>query len=100
MKDKGLVVLSCCSHAGIINVVRHAQRMTNQENVHAVVGGLHLTGGIFEPIIPRTIDELAAIGPEVVVPCHCTGWRATHELARRMPGAYVQTSVGTRLHFG
>ncbi|HET9001192.1 MAG TPA: MBL fold metallo-hydrolase [bacterium] len=99
LKDKGLVVLSCCSHAGIINVLRHAQRMTGQEKVYAVIGGLHLTGGIFEPIIPRTLDELVAIGPEVVVPCHCTGWKATHELARRLPGAYVQTSVGTRLHF-
>ncbi len=99
LRDKGLVVLSCCSHAGIINVLRHAQQITGQHNVYAVVGGLHLTGGLFEPIIPRTIDELAAIGPDVLVPCHCTGWKATHELARRLPDAYVQTSVGTRLHF-
>lgn len=99
LKEKGLVVLSCCSHAGIINVLRHARQITGQQEVYAVVGGLHLTGGLFEPIIPRTIDELAAIGPKVLVPCHCTGWKATHELARRLPDAYVQTSVGTRLHF-
>lgn len=99
LKDKGLVVLSCCSHAGIINVLRHVRQITGQDKVYAVVGGLHLTGGLFEPIIPRTIDELAAIGPDVLVPCHCTGWKATHELARRLPEAYVQTSVGTRLHF-
>ncbi len=99
LKDKGLIVLSCCSHAGIINVLRHAQQITGLKKVYAVVGGLHLTGGIFEAIIPRTIEELAAIGPEVLVPCHCTGWKATHELARRLPEAYVQTSVGTRLHF-
>ncbi len=99
VQGKGLVVLSSCSHAGVINVLRHAQRLTGIEKVHAFVGGLHLTGGLFEQIIPRTIEELARIGPEVVVPGHCTGWRATHELARRMPEAYVQTSVGTRLHF-
>jgi 7,8-dihydropterin-6-yl-methyl-4-(beta-D-ribofuranosyl)aminobenzene 5'-phosphate synthase len=98
LKDKGLVILSCCSHAGIINVLRHAQQVTGEQRVYAVVGGLHLTGGLFEPIIPRTIDELAAIRPEVLVPCHCTGWKATHELARRLPEAYVQSSVGTRLH--
>lgn len=98
LKDKGLVVLSCCSHAGIINVLRHAQQITGEPRVYAVVGGLHLTGGLFEPIIPRTIDELAATRPEVLVPCHCTGWKATHELARRLPEAYVQSSVGTRLH--
>jgi len=99
LKGKGLVVLSSCSHAGIINVLRHAQRLTGLRKVNAVVGGLHLTGEIFEPIIPRTIEALSAIGPDIVVPCHCTGWKATHELARRLPGAYVQTSVGTRLHF-
>ncbi len=99
LKGQGLVVLSMCSHAGIINVLRHAQRLTGQTKVHAVAGGLHLTGGVFEAIIPRTMEELAAIGPEVVVPCHCTGWKATHELARRLPKAYVQASVGTRLHF-
>jgi len=42
---------------------------------------------------------LAAIGPALVVPGHCTGWKATHEVARAMPEAYVQPSVGTRLHF-
>lgn len=99
VKDKGLVVLSSCSHFGIINVLRHAQRMTGVERIHAVVGGMHLTGAIMEPVIPRTLDELAALCPDLLVPGHCTGWKATHELARRLPDAYIQSSVGTRLHF-
>jgi len=99
VKGKGLVVLSSCSHAGVINVLRHAQRLTGIETVYAFVGGLHLTGGLFEPIIPRTISELAAIGPQVIVPGHCTGWKATHELSRQLPDAYLQTCVGTQLHF-
>ena len=99
VRDRGLVVLTGCSHAGAINVLRQAQRLTGVDRVHALVGGLPLTGGIFEPLIPPTLDELVAIGPTWVVPGHCTGWVATHELARRMPQAYVQTSVGTRLRF-
>jgi len=99
VKDKGLVVLSSCSHAGVINVLRHAQRLTGIDKVYAFVGGMHLTGGLFEPIIPRTITELISIGPGIVVPGHCTGWKATHEVARQLPDAYIQTSVGTRLHF-
>jgi len=99
LKDKGLVILSSCSHAGAINVIRYAQRMTGVEHIHAFVGGLHLTGGLFEHIIPQTVEELARIKPDIIVPGHCTGWRATHELARRLPNAYVQTSVGTRMHF-
>jgi len=98
LKDKGLVVLSSCSHAGVINVLRHVQQLTGIDNVYAFIGGLHLTGGLFEAIIPRTIAELAAIGPALVVPGHCTGWKATHEVARQLSDAYIQTSVGTRLH--
>ena len=99
LRDCGLVVLSSCSHAGAINVLRHAQAITGVEQVHAFVGGMHLTGGIYEQIIPRTMDELAALAPAVVVPGHCTGWTAQHALARRLPDAYIQTSVGAVLHF-
>jgi 7,8-dihydropterin-6-yl-methyl-4-(beta-D-ribofuranosyl)aminobenzene 5'-phosphate synthase len=99
LEGKGLVVLSGCSHSGAINAVRQAQRLTGEDRVHAFVGGMHLTGGIFERLIPPTLDELAAIAPRWLVPGHCTGWRATHEIARRLPEAYVQTSVGTRLRF-
>jgi 7,8-dihydropterin-6-yl-methyl-4-(beta-D-ribofuranosyl)aminobenzene 5'-phosphate synthase len=99
LKNRGLVVLSSCSHAGVINILQHARRLTGIETVYAFVGGLHLSGAVFEAIIPRTIVELQAIGPSVIVPGHCTGWRATHELARALPTVYVQTSVGTTLHF-
>ena len=100
VNGKGLVVVSSCSHSGVINVLHNAQRLTGVERVHAFVGGLHLSGGLFEPIIPQTIRELAAIDPDMIVPGHCTGWKATHEIAGRMPEAFVQTSVGTRIHFG
>ena len=99
VRDRGLVVLSGCSHAGAINVLRQAQRLAGVERIHAFVGGMHLSGPAFEPLIPPTLDELVAIGPDWVVPGHCTGWRAQHELARRLPEAYVQTSVGTLLRF-
>ena len=99
LRDRGLVVLSACSHSGAVNVLRNAQRVTGEGKVHAFVGGLHLSGGLFEPIIAPTVAELSSIAPDWVVPGHCTGWRATHELARALPDAYIQTSVGTTLHF-
>lgn len=99
LKGKGLLVLTSCSHAGVINVLRHARRITGIEQVYGLVGGMHLTGDLMEPLIPRTLAELATIAPSVVVPGHCSGWKATHELARQMPEAYIQSSVGTRLHF-
>jgi 7,8-dihydropterin-6-yl-methyl-4-(beta-D-ribofuranosyl)aminobenzene 5'-phosphate synthase len=99
VRGRGLVILSGCGHSGIVNIVRHARRVTGVSEVHAVIGGFHLTGGLYEAIISRTVDELAAIGPRYVVPGHCTGWRAIHEIARRLPGAFLQTSVATRFEF-
>jgi 7,8-dihydropterin-6-yl-methyl-4-(beta-D-ribofuranosyl)aminobenzene 5'-phosphate synthase len=95
----GLVVLSSCSHAGAINVLKHAQQITGVARVHAFIGGLHLTGGLFEAIIPQTVSMLAALNPALVAPGHCTGWRAIHELARQLPGVFVQPSVGTTFRF-
>ena len=99
LKDRGLVVLTGCSHAGVINVLEHARRITGVDRVHAVIGGLHLTGAIFEPIIPDTLAALEAMQPDVVVAGHCTGWRAMQQIATRLPHAYVPSSVGTQLRF-
>ncbi len=99
VKGKGLVVLTGCGHAGAINILRNAQRLTGVGPIHAFVGGLHLTGGLFERIIPPTVTALEAIRPDYIVPGHCTGWKARHEIARRLPSAYLESSVGTRFHF-
>ena len=92
---KGLVILTGCGHAGIVNIVRYAQRLTGVDEVYAVLGGFHLNGPLFEPIIQQTCDGLATAGPEWLVPAHCTGWKATHALAARFPDAFIQSSVGT-----
>jgi 7,8-dihydropterin-6-yl-methyl-4-(beta-D-ribofuranosyl)aminobenzene 5'-phosphate synthase len=98
VKDRGLVVVSGCSHAGAINVLRNAQRLTGESRIAGFIGGCHLTGGIFEPIIEPTVEAFARAGVGRVVPAHCSGWRATL-LAARMPAAFVQPSVGTVLSF-
>ncbi len=96
VRDKGLVILTGCGHSGIVNIVRYARKLTGVDEVYAVLGGFHLSGPVFEPIIPATCEALAAFAPEVVVPAHCTGWRAVHALAATLPGAFIQNSVGTR----
>ena len=92
---KGLVVITGCGHAGIVNICRYAQRLTGVERLHAVLGGFHLGGMLFEPIIGPTVDALADLAPDVLVPSHCTGWKATHAIAARLPDAFIQNSVGT-----
>jgi 7,8-dihydropterin-6-yl-methyl-4-(beta-D-ribofuranosyl)aminobenzene 5'-phosphate synthase len=99
VKDKGLVIVSGCSHAGVVNVLRNAQRLTGETRVAGLIGGFHLTGGIFEPIIEPTVEALSAAGVARLLPAHCTGWRAVHLLARAMPTAFVQPAVGTVVSF-
>jgi 7,8-dihydropterin-6-yl-methyl-4-(beta-D-ribofuranosyl)aminobenzene 5'-phosphate synthase len=99
VKDKGLVVIGGCSHAGIINTVKHAQKAAQVDTVHAVLGGFHLTGPAFEPIIEPTIEVMKKIGPDYVVPMHCTGWNAINQFAEEMPGQFVLNSVGTTYVF-
>jgi 7,8-dihydropterin-6-yl-methyl-4-(beta-D-ribofuranosyl)aminobenzene 5'-phosphate synthase len=96
VRGQGLVVLTGCGHAGVVNIVRYARHLTGVEAVHAVMGGFHLTGGLFESIIPATVEALAELGPDVVVPAHCSGWKAASALAARLPEAFIQNTVGTR----
>jgi 7,8-dihydropterin-6-yl-methyl-4-(beta-D-ribofuranosyl)aminobenzene 5'-phosphate synthase len=99
VKGKGLVVISGCSHAGIINTVKHVQAAAQTSKVHAILGGFHLTGPIFEPIIGPTIEEMKKIGPDFVIPMHCTGWQAINQFAKEMPQQFVLTTVGTTYVF-
>ncbi len=92
---KGLVVLTGCGHAGVVNIARYAQRLTGGQPLYALIGGFHLNGPVFEPLIPRVLDDLAAMNPGWLVPAHCTGWRAQHAMSARFPAAFVPNTVGT-----
>lgn len=95
VRDRGLVVLTGCGHAGAVNICRYALRLTGTDRLAALLGGFHLNGPAFEPIIEPTVSALRDLAPDVVVPAHCTGWRAQHRLAAALPDAFVPNSVGT-----
>jgi 7,8-dihydropterin-6-yl-methyl-4-(beta-D-ribofuranosyl)aminobenzene 5'-phosphate synthase len=82
----------------VVNISRYAQRLTGGQPLYALLGGFHLSGPAFEPLIPRVLDDLAAMDPGVLVPAHCTGWRAQHAMSARFPDAFVPNSVGTSFH--
>lgn len=99
VKGKGLVIISGCSHAGAVNVLRNAQRLTGEPRIAGFIGGLHLTGGLFEAIIKPTVEAFTRAEVGRVLPAHCTGWRAVHAFAHAMPAAFVQPAVGTTISF-
>ncbi len=94
VKDKGLVIISGCAHAGIINTINYAKQVTGVETVYSVMGGFHLAGKTFETIIKSTVEELVKIDPTLIVPSHCTGWRAMFDIAKALPNSFVWNSVG------
>jgi 7,8-dihydropterin-6-yl-methyl-4-(beta-D-ribofuranosyl)aminobenzene 5'-phosphate synthase len=97
---KGLIVITGCGHAGVVNISRYATRLTGGLPLHALIGGFHLTGPLFEPLIPRVLADLAELHPDVLVPAHCTGWRAQHAMGAAFGDAFVPNSIGTRFVFG
>jgi 7,8-dihydropterin-6-yl-methyl-4-(beta-D-ribofuranosyl)aminobenzene 5'-phosphate synthase len=98
VQGKGLVVITGCGHAGIVNTVRHAQGITGVNRIYCILGGFHLIGDIGEPVINKTVEELKKFDPEVIVPCHCTGLNAIWEFERAFPEAFVLNTSGTKIH--
>jgi len=99
LKNKGLIILSGCAHAGIVNTVQYAVEVTGIEQVHAVMGGFHLSGPLFEPIIKRTTQELQKFHPAYIIPTHCTGRKAIMDMERQMPDQFILNMAGTKLTF-
>ncbi len=85
-----------CGHAGIVNIVRHAKRLTGIDQLYALLGEFHLSGPAFEPIIPATVAAPTAENPAALLPAHCTRWKAQHALAAALPAAFHPNSVGSR----
>jgi 7,8-dihydropterin-6-yl-methyl-4-(beta-D-ribofuranosyl)aminobenzene 5'-phosphate synthase len=100
VKNKGLVIISGCAHAGIINTINYAKLLIGINKIFAVVGGFHLTGGgIYEDAIEPTLKELKKMNPDYLVPCHCTGWKATNRVIQELSGKYLQPFTCTTFTF-
>ncbi len=96
VRGKGIAIFTGCSHAGVVNICRHARDVFPDIPLYALVGGLHL---VFpnEDIIPETIAELRTFDLKVIIPGHCTGWRAIHALISAFGEGIVDPlAVGSR----
>ena len=92
VRDKGLVVFTACSHAGVVNVLLHARESFPSIPLYAIAGGFHLSAAN-EKVIPETVRDLASFNLGVVAPGHCTGWRATRALVDRLGEEVVAPSA-------
>jgi 7,8-dihydropterin-6-yl-methyl-4-(beta-D-ribofuranosyl)aminobenzene 5'-phosphate synthase len=101
LRKKGLVVLTGCGHAGIINTLNYAKDLTGVDKIYAIIGGFHLPadGGIYEEAMNPTIKEIQNADPQYIIPCHCTGWKATNRIIDLMPDKFIPSAVGTTFTF-
>ena len=93
------MVLSGCAHAGIVNAVRQAQKVSGTEKVHAIMGGFHLINAKSERI-QSTVADIKAMKPDHIVPAHCTGFEALVAFSKEMPDAFTLNTTGTKYTFG
>ncbi len=98
VRDKGLIIFSACSHAGIINVLKHAQALFPTIPLYAVMGGFHLSGHSVEQIIPQTVKDMAEFNLKMIIPAHCTGWRAVNALGNKFGDSIVVPSAVGRIY--
>ena len=98
LRGKGLVVLTGCAHSGVVNTVNYAKEISGVERVHAILGGFHL-GRATDEEIQRTIDAIREMEPAMVVPSHCTGFKAISQFAQQMADEFVLGTVGTKYLF-
>jgi len=99
LKGNGLVILTGCAHSGIINTVRHAQKVTGVDKVYVVMGGYHLSGAGIEEVVLPTAQALRDLLPQYVVPTHCTGRAAADFIKKTMPYQFLLNMSGTRMTF-
>ncbi|HKQ27391.1 MAG TPA: MBL fold metallo-hydrolase [Burkholderiales bacterium] len=99
VKDRGLVVISSCGHAGIVNTVLQAIEVSGVKKVHAVMGGFHLFPAP-DDYVRRTVSELRAMDADVLVPLHCSGPGMVNALREMAPDRLIPSTTGTEFTFG
>jgi len=99
LKGKGLVLLTGCSHSGVVNAARAAVDMFEGKiPLHAVMGGFHLSSSS-DAQVKETVKDLQALNPKILLPGHCSGWKVKFEIEREMPGRLVPCTVGSKFVF-
>jgi 7,8-dihydropterin-6-yl-methyl-4-(beta-D-ribofuranosyl)aminobenzene 5'-phosphate synthase len=100
VKGKGLVVLTSCSHRGVINTIKQAQATSGIQKVHAVVGGFHIVPPLTDDYIRQIIGAFKEFDIDYLIPGHCAGERFYDLVRAEMPEKVIHSAVGTRFVFG
>lgn len=102
VRERGLVIFSSCSHAGIVNVTKLAEDRFPGVPIYMLVGGFHLAGRDVEVRIKQTVNDLVAIQPKpkYILPGHCTGFKAKIALEQAFGDEVISVGSGLTVIVG
>ncbi|MCK4649568.1 MBL fold metallo-hydrolase [bacterium] len=95
-RDRGLVVITGCSHPGVANIAKRASQILNNK-IYLITGGFHLSGAT-EGEIKKIIGELKALEVEKIAPNHCTGERAMEMFRKAWGKNFLEAGCGAKIH--
>jgi 7,8-dihydropterin-6-yl-methyl-4-(beta-D-ribofuranosyl)aminobenzene 5'-phosphate synthase len=95
IKDKGLVIITGCSHTGIINIIKHGQKLTGVNKIYALIGGFHKERETAENI-EKVVSFIEDLDPEITCGMHCTGFEFNKIMSRHP--SHVLGIIGTEFH--
>lgn len=93
IENKGLVIITGCAHSGLINTIEYVKKLTNSNEVYAIIGGFHLDE-VSRERLEKTINHLKEINPKLIIPCHCTGKNAMFELKKEFGDSVMYGEAG------
>jgi 7,8-dihydropterin-6-yl-methyl-4-(beta-D-ribofuranosyl)aminobenzene 5'-phosphate synthase len=91
-------VFTGCGHAGVVNTARNGLTLGRGAPLYGIMGGYHLADAE-PPKLEATVADIKALKPGILLPGHCTGWRAKFVMEKEMPGTLAPSTVGTKFTF-
>ena len=95
---KGLVIISGCSHAGIVSIVKRSVKLAGDEKIRAVIGGFHLISAKEDRIF-KVIESLKSMKVRKIYTGHCTGFNAEYMLYREFGSDFIKLNCGKIIRF-
>lgn len=80
--DKGLFIITGCSHSGICNIIEYAKKVCNDNRIYGLIGGFHLFEN--DDRLKYTIKYFKDNDIKLLYPCHCVSLKAKNEMAKEV----------------
>ncbi len=96
---KGIIVVLGCGHAGLLNTLEYALKLTGKSSIYAILGGTHLLDNLPISSLISIAERLQSFGLQKIAPCHCTGKKARLTLSQVFGENYLDHTVGTTFTF-